>query len=185
MRGIDVDANVHPDTHVKHMPLTRISKLAPFSSLIISIVFVILFVVKYYILELFLLPRVYGAIYNNLDELNKRGFLNHHIAGGTKLLILVVAAYPFVDVAFGHATLRSPFAGSSLVTMGDILVVVAQMLMAIYIFELIYRNKVSPVSIVHHIGTIMVGQSAIAISLNIIHEKDADIEFILCTVWGK
>jgi hypothetical protein len=36
----------------------------------------------------------------------------------------------------------------------------------------------------HHIGTIMIGQSAIAISLNLVREKDATIEFILCTVWG-
>lgn len=62
--------------------------------------------------------------------------------------------------------------------------IAAQMLIAMYIFELVYRTKISPISIVHHIGTIMVGQSAIAISLNLVHEKDADIEFILCTVWG-
>lgn len=54
-----------------------------------------------------------------------------------------------------------------------------------YVFELFYRPKISPVSVGHHIGTIMIGQSAIAISLNLIHEKDATIEFILCTIWGK
>jgi hypothetical protein len=41
------------------------------------------------------------------------------------------------------------------------------------------------VSAGHHIGTIMIGQSAIAISLNLVREKDATIEFILCTVWGN
>jgi ABC-type uncharacterized transport system permease subunit len=54
-----------------------------------------------------------------------------------------------------------------------------------YVFELFYRPKISPVSVGHHVGTIMIGQSAIAISLNLIKEKDATIEFILCTVWGK
>lgn len=37
----------------------------------------------------------------------------------------------------------------------------------------------------HHLGTILVAQSAIAISLNLSREKDATIEFILCLVWGK
>jgi hypothetical protein len=58
-------------------------------------------------------------------------------------------------------------------------------LIAMYVFELFYRPKISPVSVAHHIGTIMIGQTAIAISLNLVREKDATIEFILCTVWGK
>ena len=37
----------------------------------------------------------------------------------------------------------------------------------------------------HHIGAIIVAQAAIAISLDLSREKDASIEFILCTVWGK
>lgn len=63
--------------------------------------------------------------------------------------------------------------------------IVAQTLIAMYIFELLYRVKLSPVAVMHHIGTIMIGQSAIAISPNLAREPDADIEFILCTVWGK
>ena len=43
----------------------------------------------------------------------------------------------------------------------------------------------SHISAMHHIGTIMVAQAAIAISLNLTRERDASIEFILCTVWGK
>lgn len=58
-------------------------------------------------------------------------------------------------------------------------------LIAMYVFELFYRPKISPVSVGHHIGTIMIGQSAIAISLNLVRERDATIEFILCTVWGR
>jgi len=30
----------------------------------------------------------------------------------------------------------------------------------------------------------VIGQAAVAISLNYSHERDADIEFILCTIWG-
>lgn len=103
----------------------------------------------------------------------------------TKALILIVAVYPFIDVAFRTATLETLYARSGPVTLGDILVVSAQMLVGMYIFELIYRVKISPISTMHHIGTILVAQSAIAISLNLDREPDATVEFILCTVWGE
>ncbi|KAG6354120.1 hypothetical protein INS49_005091 [Diaporthe citri] len=167
------------------MPLTTISILAPFSALIMSIVFVVYFAIRFYVLEGFLLKRIYGATYTTMDETVRRGFVNHHIAGGTKILILVAAIYPFISVVFGTATFHTRFSGTtSPVTMGDILIVVSQMLMAMYIFELFYRPKISPVSVGHHVGTIMIGQSAIAISLDLIREPDADIEFSLCLVWG-
>jgi hypothetical protein len=171
--------------HIKHVPLQTISKLAPYSALILCVIFILYFITRFYLLEGYLLRRVYGKIYTRMDETTRRGFVNHHIAGGTKLAILILAAYPFIDVAFMTATLHSPFAGSKHVTMGDILIIAAQALIAMYVFELFYRPKISPVSVLHHVGTIMIGQSAIAISLDLTHEKDATIEFILCTVWGK
>lgn len=174
------------DEHLDRMPLTTISILAPFSALIMSIVFVVYFAIRFYVLEGFLLKRIYGATYTTMDETVRRGFVNHHIAGGTKILILVAAIYPFISVVFGTATFHTRFSGTtSPVTMGDILIVVSQMLMAMYIFELFYRPKISPVSVGHHVGTIMIGQSAIAISLDLIREPDADIEFSLCLVWGE
>lgn len=174
------------DEHLDRMPLTTISILAPFSALIMSIIFVIYFIIRFYVLEGFLLKKIYGETYTTMDETVRRGFVNHHIAGGTKILILIAAIYPFISVVFGTSTFHTRFAGStsSTVTMGDILIVVSQMLMAMYIFELFYRPKISPVSVGHHVGTIMIGQSAIAISLEIISEPDADIEFSLCLVWG-
>lgn len=176
------------DEHLDKMPLTTISILAPFSAMIMSIVFVIYFLIRFYILEGFLLRKVYGTTYTTMDETTRRGFVNHHIAGGTKILILFAAVYPFISVVFGTATFHTRLSRPSApleVTMGDILIVVSQMLIAMYIFELFYRPKISPVSVGHHVGTIMIGQSAIAISLDLIREPDADIEFSLCLVWGK
>lgn len=182
---IDIAAR-HAGQNLQKKPLEPISKLAPFSALIISITMVIFFLIRYYILEGFLIKKLYGRIYTDLNEVNRRGFVNHHIAGITKLIILFVAAYPFVAITFGKATFNTPFAPqlNSIITMGDMLIVVAQMLIGMYVFELIYRSKLSPVAVMHHIGTIIIGQSAIAISLKLAREPDADIEFILCTVWG-
>ena len=105
--------------------------------------------------------------------------------GWQPAVILIVAVYPFVNVTFGKATFGTPFHHESVVKMGDVLVVVAQALIGMYIFELIYRTKLSPVAVLHHTGTILIGQSAIAISLKLDREPDADIEFTLCLVWGE
>ncbi|KAJ5820373.1 hypothetical protein N7474_005964 [Penicillium riverlandense] len=172
------------DSSLQHKPLQPISHLVPFSALIISITFVVLFLIRYYILEGFLIRWLYGPIYTRLSDINRRGFINHHIAGATKILILILAVYPFIDITFLSANFHTPFAAGSTVTMGDILIVAAQMLIAMYIFELLYRVTLSPIAVTHHIGTIIIGQSAIAISLRLAREPDADIEFILCTVWG-
>jgi hypothetical protein len=140
--------------------------------------------IRLYVFEGGLLKKLYGETYTRLSEINRKGFLNHHIAGITKIIILILAAYPFISVVFRKADYHTPFAPGSPVKMGDILIIVAQMLIGMYIFELIYRTKISPVSIVHHIGTIAVGQAAIAINLNLAREKDGSIEFLLCLVWG-
>ena len=130
------------------------------------------------------MQTLYAHRYTDLSDLNRRGFINHHIAGTMKIVILILAVYPFISVTFAQATFTTPYVSGSSVTMGDILIAVAQMLIGVYVFELLYRMKLSPVAVMHHIGTIIIGQTAIAISLRLDHEPDADYEFVLCTVWG-
>lgn len=173
------------DSSLQQKPLQPISVLVPFSALIISVAFVVLFLIRYYILEGFLIQWLYGPIYKDMSDNNRRGFINHHIAGMTKIVIWILAAYPFIDVTLRNANFYTPFIAGSFIKMGDILIVAAQLLIAMYIFELFYRVKLSAGAVMHHIGTIIIGQSAIAISLRLTHEPDADIEFILCTVWGE
>ena len=180
-RRTDIDG----DAHLQNTPVSHISKLIDYCALLISIAFVLLFLIKQYVLETILLRKLYGARFTNLNETQRRSFINHHIAGGTKSLILIIAVYPFINVTFRYAELTTPYTKGSSVTLGDILVIATEMLCAMYVFELIYRVRISPISALHHIGTIIIGQTAITISLNLIQEKDATIEFILCTVWGK
>ncbi|CAG8978672.1 hypothetical protein HYALB_00004654 [Hymenoscyphus albidus] len=173
-----------PGPHITHVPTESISRAAPYSALILCIMFVVIFAVRHWLLEAFLLEKYYGTIYTSMDETNRRGFLNHHIAVATRLLIFITAAYPFIDVAFVSASLHSPYAGSKHVTMGDVLLVISLGLIAMYVFELFYRTKISPISAGHHIGVIMIGSFAIAISMDLEHQPDATIEFVLCLVWG-
>ncbi|CAN8104018.1 unnamed protein product [Discula destructiva] len=173
----------HP--HVDELINESISKLATYSGLILTMFLVIVFVLRLYIFEGFLMRRLYGKKYTDMtDETVRRGFVNHHVAGLIKIILLLTAAYPFVAVAFGTATMHSSFSGKGSATMGDVLVVCPQLLITMYVFELFYRPKISPVSSLHHVGAIVIAQSAVAISLDFEHQVDATIEFILCFVWG-
>ncbi|CAN8104017.1 unnamed protein product [Discula destructiva] len=174
----------HP--HVDELINESISKLATYSGLILTMFLVIVFVLRLYIFEGFLMRRLYGKKYTDMtDETVRRGFVNHHVAGLIKIILLLTAAYPFVAVAFGTATMHSSFSGKGSATMGDVLVVCPQLLITMYVFELFYRPKISPVSSLHHVGAIVIAQSAVAISLDFEHQVDATIEFILCFVWGE
>ncbi|CAI6338175.1 unnamed protein product [Periconia digitata] len=169
--------------HVANLVNESISSLAPFAALILTVTLVIFFLVRFYLLESWLIPKYYKC-YAGLNEVNRRGFVNHHIAGIVKIIMAIVGAYPFFSIAFGHATVRTPFGGSKIVTLGDVLLVLNQIFIAMYVFELLFRAKLSPVAVLHHIGAVIIAQSAVAISLNWHHERDAMIEFMLCFVWG-
>lgn len=105
--------------HVTQIVNEEISKLAPYAGLILTITLVVFFLVRYYVFEKFLLRWLYKSTFTNLDEVKRRGFINHHIAATAKIIMLVVAGYPFLAVVFGKATVRSPFGSSKIVTMGD------------------------------------------------------------------
>jgi hypothetical protein len=75
-------------------------------------------------LEKFLLKRIYGKKYTELNDTARRGFVNHHIAGATKIVILLIAAYPFIYV-IAKGDFHSRLIG--FITMGDVLIVAAQM----------------------------------------------------------
>jgi hypothetical protein len=66
-----------------------------------------------------------------------------------------------------------------------VLLVLNQVFIAMYLFELIFRAKLSYVAVAHHIGSVTIAATAVAISLNWEHQRDATLEFILCYLWGK
>jgi hypothetical protein len=119
-----VTATPKKGPHITHVERQSISKLAPFSALIISIIFICYFLIRFYILEKFLLKRIYGKKYTELNDTARRGFVNHHIAGATKIVILLIAAYPFIYV-IAKGDFHSRLIG--FITMGDVLIVAAQM----------------------------------------------------------
>ena len=169
--------------HIEHSPVTSISKLAPYSALILSIVLLVLFMIRIYILEGFLLKKLHGSTYTQMDDTTRRSFLNHYIAAAMKLALIITVVYPFGAVVFGEAYFHTPYVHGSSITMGDLLVVGAQMFTGMFFFELLYRVEISPVSVIHHLATILVTQAAITISIE--GASESSIEFTLCIIWGK
>jgi hypothetical protein len=56
--------------------------------------------------------------------------------------------------------------------------VIYQLFIAMCLSALLFRTRLSPVSVARHIGAIVIAQNAVAMSLNWEHERDATIEFI-------
>jgi hypothetical protein len=177
----------HTMPHFASIPNEAISILTPYSGLLMTIWLVILFFIKNWVLETFVFPRFYKRTLATLDERNKRGFLVHHISGGVKIILLIVGAKPFSDVVFGKSALHDPYSNANhkgRPTMGDVLLVLTQLFVALYVFELLTRAKVSMISSVHHMGAILIAQSAVVLSLDLNRQTNASMEFVLCLVWA-
>ncbi|KIW09218.1 uncharacterized protein PV09_00145 [Verruconis gallopava] len=162
-----------------------ISILVPYSGLILSCIVCILVILRLYVFEGFLFPRLYGHLYRNFSDETKRTFMNHHIGGMIKIILLIAGAYPWTHVLFvGNEDFDTPMAHHSKVTMGDLLLVLTQLFASMYVFELLIRVKLSPIAMAHHIGAIVIAEVAVALSLEYKKQKDATIEYMLCLVWG-
>lgn len=159
----------------------KLSKLVPYSGLILTVSCVVIFLVRVYALEP--LVKRFTEQYKHLDQAQKRSFINHYVAASTKILLVVVALYPAVMIISGHRNLHSSF-GSPSVTYGDLLLCVFEVFTSMYIFELFYREKVSYISAAHHIGAIIITQTATVLFHDPQHRQDAELEFFLCLLWG-
>lgn len=174
----------HDSAHIDALIDESISRLAPFSAIIMTTIVVFVFAYRLYFIEKFLMnTKTYRARYQALGEDQRRSLVNHHVAGTCKLLLLFSAIYPFLSIAFGKSNPHTPFVPGSSVTLGDVMIICSQLFTVMYVFELFYRVNVSPISAAHHVGAIIIAQAAVAISLNFSHEQDAVIEFIMCFVW--
>ncbi|ODA75832.1 hypothetical protein RJ55_08654 [Drechmeria coniospora] len=166
------------------LPNELVSRLQLFAGLILTVVACVLAVIRFYVLDL-VIPKVYSA--RTLEPLNdgqRRGFVNHHVAAGTKIFLIIITCYPLLAVLSGGATPQTPFAPGMRTTLGDVLVVSAQVFTAMYIFELFYREKISPIGCAHHVGAIVIAQTALAMNVNFDKEPDSIYELLLCFIWG-
>ncbi|KID84753.1 hypothetical protein MGU_08098 [Metarhizium guizhouense ARSEF 977] len=171
--------------HLAQLVNQLVSQIAPFSGLILTIAACILAAIRIYLLDLVVIPKFYSPrVLKDLTDAQLRSFVNHHVAAGSKILLIIVTAYPLLAILVGYGTPHTPFSPGSSTTLGDVLIVSSQIFTVMYIFELFYRDNISPISFAHHVGAIIIAQSAIAMSIDFDHQSDAVYEFILCFIWG-
>ncbi|KAH0336051.1 hypothetical protein KCU74_g2203, partial [Aureobasidium melanogenum] len=166
---------------LKERETPRLSQLVPYSSLVLTISCVVIFLARIYILEP--LVKRYNEQYKCLSPAQQRSLINHYVAATTKLLLLFVAAYPSIIIITGRRNLHSRF-GNGNVEYGDVLLCVFEVFTSMYIFELFYREKVSYISAAHHIGAVIITQTAIVLFEDPKQMPDAELEFLLCLIWG-
>jgi hypothetical protein len=167
------------------LPNEAVSFLTPYSGLLLTICLVVLSGIKNGILEPYIFPRYYGNVLSRLSDRDQRGFLVHHISAAVKVIILAIGMKPFGDVIFGKSTLHDPFIkGHTQPTMGDMLIPLGQLFVGLYIFELLARKKVSLITWLHHVSAVVLGQTAVALTLDPENQSNATMEFILCFIWA-
>jgi hypothetical protein len=172
---------------VKHQPLTQ---LLPYGSIIItcSIIFV---VIISNILERYLLRKVYGQIWKELDqpgnERRRRSFTYYHVGTVMLSILFATGAYPVLSFLVGPADFNSIIGRKwPGITCGDMMFMFAEVYSAYYLYELAFRTRfASPLTIAHHTGLLLITQTAIALFAKPHDGKIATVEFFMCMVWGK
>ncbi|KAJ4416435.1 hypothetical protein N0V82_006778 [Gnomoniopsis sp. IMI 355080] len=110
----------------------------------------IFFFVVRYGLEGLVMPRFFRKAYTDLTIVNQRSFTAHVLWLALKLC-LIPAAWPFIAVFFCGRTLKESLIGhGSPVSNADFLSVAYFAVVSMFLFEIIYRLKISPVSLIHH-----------------------------------
>lgn len=108
----------HGSTHLHLGELVNmlISSIAPFSGLVLTVTTCIIALIRLYILDP-IIPKAYSpATLRDLTSTQLRSFTNHHVAAGTKILLVILCGYPLMATLCGNATPHTPYARDSAVT---------------------------------------------------------------------
>lgn len=171
---------------VKHENLTD---LLPYGSIILACSIISIALLSN-ILERGLLKKIYGKLYTDLekgDERRRRSFTYYHVGAMMLLLLFATGCYPILTFLVGPtASFNTPIGGrSSQVTIGDVMFLFAELYSAYYLYEMCFRTQhASMLSIAHHIGLLLITQTAIALFGKSHGHVEATIEFFMCMVWG-
>ncbi|KAF4450355.1 hypothetical protein F53441_6479 [Fusarium austroafricanum] len=173
---------------IQRLENNPLSTLLPYGSIILasSIICTVLIT---NILERWLLPFIYPRICKHFeatkDERRRRSFVYFHVGVMILFVVLCTGVYPIITFLIGDAKFSTPYPKGSNVTIGDMLLVLAEVYCSYYIFEMCFRTKFSsPISIAHHTGLLIITQTALSLFANHKKHSEATLEFYMCMVWG-
>lgn len=122
--------------------------------LVNGVTYIVLFQLIYFFfvrfaLEGFVMPRYFRKAYLDLTIINQRSFTAHVLWLVVKVC-LIPAAWPFIAVFFCGRTLKDSLISGGSISNADFLSVAYFAVVSMFLFEIIYRLKISPVSLIHH-----------------------------------
>ncbi|KAJ7756258.1 hypothetical protein B0H16DRAFT_1315200 [Mycena metata] len=183
---------MEPGPKIEFLKDEPISAFLPYASLIFvcASISIVCFA---NVLEHFVFPWLYPTTWTYLGaesrERRRRSFTYHHVAVFFMSILFVFAIYPMYLFIIGEGSnlATAAWRGRRVhITTGDLLLVVAQVYCAYYVFELAFRVRfISGISAAHHFGLLIITQTALVLSVNFSGRRsDATIEFYMCIVWG-
>jgi hypothetical protein len=135
-----------------------------------------------YILEN-LLPTISGLNFEQLNNRNKKSFLNSFMHLIVRLAALLSVVPAFIMILAGKADFATSFTSNGL-TFGTMLMASMILLCSIYIHEIIYREHMSFITLVHHVGTVAIGAYSILFSMEWEKEGCTQAYFAVCCLFG-
>ncbi|KAF4962369.1 hypothetical protein FSARC_9535 [Fusarium sarcochroum] len=167
---------------IHNQPLTT---LIPYGSFIITCNIVCIALLSN-ILERWVLRLVYRDTYVALEkdgnERRRRSFTYYHVGALVLFALLCVGVYPVFGFLVGSAKFDMPIGKGA--TLGDLLFLVTELYTAYYLYEMCFRTQfASPLTIAHHVGLLLITQTAVVLFADIQKHPQATIEFYMCMVW--
>ncbi|KDQ57044.1 hypothetical protein JAAARDRAFT_70008 [Jaapia argillacea MUCL 33604] len=167
-----------------------ISVLLNYSLPVVGVELCLVWLVVRLLLEPRLMPRLFRDSFSTMDLSAQRSLTNHVVSFGLKV-ICCIGAYSVFETFIRHKPFDSPLEHHNLqgdyhhMTNGDILAFCYLTVPTIYLFELIYRTRISVVSAIHHVAAITINILGLVV---VISENQrgflAETEFKLILIYG-
>lgn len=180
------------------LPITStngpLSALIPLSAVVLALMLAMLAMLRLYVLDPLLLPRVYRAVRaapanstRGMSEGSRQALLNHHVALALKAIVIVVGCVPFFAVLAAGKELGAPAYGSwsGGPSAGDVLVVCTQLVCVAYLFEVLCKTRVRLVRLLHHFAAVALAQLVLAANYAWEENPSANAQFMMVLVWGE
>jgi hypothetical protein len=168
--------------HFADFPKAPVSSVAENAHMVLVACLLATTLFRRYVMEK-VLPKIPGLSFDELDSRTQKSFLNSimHLIVRVAAVFSVIRA--FIKILTNQADFATTFSSEG-PTFGTMLMVSMIVLCSVYIHETIYREEMSIITLVHHIGTVAIGAYAILLSLEWKTEIYTQAYFAFCCLFG-
>lgn len=167
---------------IASLPQEPVSSLAENAHMALVVCLLAATLFRRYILE-WIFPRIPSLNFTQLDDRKQKSFLNACMHLIVRVVALCSVVPAFIQILAGHANFASTFTKDG-PTFGTMLMAAMILMCSIYIHEIIYREHMSFITLVHHVGTVCIGAYAILLSLEWETKDYTQAYFAICLCFG-